>query len=260
MDDGRIGTRKLRSGTACCIWPTSMELGLKAPAPGAVSVSLMLPVTDTDAALGRAREHGAAVEREIYENTDRAMRPSSIRSATAGRSRVRRIPAVRRPEAPRTQRFRAGRAVVCHLRGAGFGRVPRLLRPGAGWTFAPGRVSDGGRCRMPTRCPERRAAAARLPCRCGRLLTSTRRSRGSARPVGPSSTSPPASRTAAAQCADDQGARFYLGPEFLGRAARLSTRAEGRRRSGAAAILPRAFMTLPGIPPPTTPTTAPSRS
>jgi predicted enzyme related to lactoylglutathione lyase len=41
---------------------------LKAPAPAAVSVSLMLDVADTDAALGKARGRGAAVEREIYEN------------------------------------------------------------------------------------------------------------------------------------------------------------------------------------------------
>ena len=43
------------------------ELGLRAPAPDAVSVSLMLHVADTDAALARAREHGATVVREVYE-------------------------------------------------------------------------------------------------------------------------------------------------------------------------------------------------
>jgi predicted enzyme related to lactoylglutathione lyase len=44
------------------------EIGLKAPVPEAVSVSLMLHVADTDTALQRARERGATVEREIYEN------------------------------------------------------------------------------------------------------------------------------------------------------------------------------------------------
>jgi predicted enzyme related to lactoylglutathione lyase len=43
-------------------------LGLKAPAPNAVSVSLMLHVADTDAALQKTRERGATVEREVYEN------------------------------------------------------------------------------------------------------------------------------------------------------------------------------------------------
>jgi predicted enzyme related to lactoylglutathione lyase len=44
------------------------ELGLKAPAPQAVSVSLMLHVPDTDGALQRARDRGAEVQREPYEN------------------------------------------------------------------------------------------------------------------------------------------------------------------------------------------------
>ena len=44
------------------------ELGLKAPDPQASSVSLMLHVTDTDATLERAREHGRDVQREPYEN------------------------------------------------------------------------------------------------------------------------------------------------------------------------------------------------
>jgi predicted enzyme related to lactoylglutathione lyase len=53
----------------CCIWPNEHpELGLKAPAAGSVSVSLMLHVGDTDAALQKTREYGAIVEREIHEN------------------------------------------------------------------------------------------------------------------------------------------------------------------------------------------------
>ncbi|HEX2284122.1 MAG TPA: VOC family protein, partial [Mycobacterium sp.] len=45
------------------------ELGLKAPDPQATSVSLMLHVTDTDSTLERARERGAQVQREPYENS-----------------------------------------------------------------------------------------------------------------------------------------------------------------------------------------------
>ena len=69
MDDGRIGHAEIAIADGVLYLADEYpELGLKAPAPGAVSVSLMLHVADTDAALQRAREHGATVEREIYEN------------------------------------------------------------------------------------------------------------------------------------------------------------------------------------------------
>jgi predicted enzyme related to lactoylglutathione lyase len=69
MDDGRIGHAELAiRGGVLYLADEYAEYGLKAPAPGAVSVSLMLPVADTDAALQRARERGATVQREIYES------------------------------------------------------------------------------------------------------------------------------------------------------------------------------------------------
>jgi uncharacterized glyoxalase superfamily protein PhnB len=69
MDDGRIGHAELAiAGGALYLADEYPGYGLKAPAPGAVSVSLMLHVADTDAALQRARDRGATVEREIYEN------------------------------------------------------------------------------------------------------------------------------------------------------------------------------------------------
>ncbi|OMC46247.1 glyoxalase [Mycobacterium sp. IS-2888] len=69
MDDGRIGHAELAiAGGVLYLADEYPELGLKAPVPGSVSVSLMLRVDDTDAALQKAREHGAAVQREIYEN------------------------------------------------------------------------------------------------------------------------------------------------------------------------------------------------
>ena len=68
MDDGRIGHAELEiNGGVLYLADEYPELGLRAPAPGAVSVSLMLHVDSTDAALHRAREHGATVVREIYE-------------------------------------------------------------------------------------------------------------------------------------------------------------------------------------------------
>jgi predicted enzyme related to lactoylglutathione lyase len=69
MDDGRIGHAELAlAGGVLYLADEYPELGLKAPAPQAVSVSLMLHVPDTDAALERARERGAQVQREPYEN------------------------------------------------------------------------------------------------------------------------------------------------------------------------------------------------
>ncbi|HEX3284482.1 MAG TPA: VOC family protein [Mycobacterium sp.] len=69
MDDGRIGHAELQIGDGVLYLADEYaELGLKAPAPQAVSVSLMLHVSDTDATLQRARERGAAVQREPYEN------------------------------------------------------------------------------------------------------------------------------------------------------------------------------------------------
>lgn len=69
MGDGRIGHAEIAiAGGVLYLADEYPELGLKAPAPGRVSVSLMLNVADTDAALRTARERGAAVEREPYEN------------------------------------------------------------------------------------------------------------------------------------------------------------------------------------------------
>ena len=68
MDDGRVGHAELSiAGGTLYLADEFPELGLKAPAPQSVSVSLMLHVADTDAALERAREHGANVVREVYE-------------------------------------------------------------------------------------------------------------------------------------------------------------------------------------------------
>lgn len=69
MDDGRIGHAELAiAGGTLYLADEYPELGLKAPAPDAVSVSLMLHVADTDAALQRTRERGASVALEVYEN------------------------------------------------------------------------------------------------------------------------------------------------------------------------------------------------
>ena len=69
MDDGRIGHAELAiAGGALYLADESPELGLKAPQPQSVSVSLMIHVPDTDVALEQARQAGAQVQREIYED------------------------------------------------------------------------------------------------------------------------------------------------------------------------------------------------
>ncbi|HYZ67628.1 MAG TPA: VOC family protein [Mycobacterium sp.] len=69
MDDGRIGHAELRIGDGVLYLSDEYpDLGVKAPTPQATSVSLMLPVADTDATLERARERGARVRREPYES------------------------------------------------------------------------------------------------------------------------------------------------------------------------------------------------
>ncbi|MGE2718313.1 VOC family protein [Mycolicibacterium celeriflavum] len=69
MDDGRIGHAELAIGAGVFYLADEYpELGLKAPSPQSVSVSLQLPVENTDATLERARRHGAQVQREPYEN------------------------------------------------------------------------------------------------------------------------------------------------------------------------------------------------
>lgn len=68
MDDGRIGHAELSlAGGVLYLADEFPEIGLKAPAPQSVSVSLMLNVPDTDAALAQARQHGAQVQREPYD-------------------------------------------------------------------------------------------------------------------------------------------------------------------------------------------------
>ncbi len=69
MPDGRIGHAELALGDGVLYLADEYpEIGLRAPAPQSVSVSLMLGVSDTDAALERARDGGAEVQREPYED------------------------------------------------------------------------------------------------------------------------------------------------------------------------------------------------
>ncbi|WP_299573541.1 VOC family protein [uncultured Williamsia sp.] len=68
MPDGRVGHAELElGGGAVYLAEAFDEIGLAAPAPGAVSVSLMLAVDDADAAVAAAAAGGATVQREPYD-------------------------------------------------------------------------------------------------------------------------------------------------------------------------------------------------
>ena len=68
MDDGRVGHAELVIADGVLYLADEFaELGLQAPIPGATSVSLVLAVSDTDAALARAGSRGAEIERKPYE-------------------------------------------------------------------------------------------------------------------------------------------------------------------------------------------------
>ncbi|CAM2785634.1 VOC family protein [Prescottella defluvii] len=72
MDDGRIGHAELRLQSGMIYLAEEFpEMGLSAPESGATSVSLMLPVDDTDLVLERAHDAGGTVERWISENHGR---------------------------------------------------------------------------------------------------------------------------------------------------------------------------------------------
>lgn len=68
MPDGAVGHAELTIGGGTVYLAEEFpDMGLRAPSGDATSVSLMLPVDDTDATLERARVAGGRVEREPYE-------------------------------------------------------------------------------------------------------------------------------------------------------------------------------------------------
>lgn len=72
MPDGRIGHAELGvSGAAVYLADAHPEIGVTAPRPGEVTVSLMLPVHDADAVRARALAAGARGDREPYDGYGR---------------------------------------------------------------------------------------------------------------------------------------------------------------------------------------------
>ncbi|AOW94236.1 glyoxalase [Rhodococcus sp. WMMA185] len=71
-DDGHIGHAELRLQTGMIYLAEEFpQMGLTAPESGATSVTMVLPVDDTDAVLERAHDAGGTVERGSSENFGR---------------------------------------------------------------------------------------------------------------------------------------------------------------------------------------------
>ncbi|MDL9945460.1 VOC family protein [Gordonia sp. ABSL11-1] len=133
MDDGRIGHAELEIGGGVIYVADQFEdMGLRGPQPGHVSVSLMLPVDDTDAAVAAARNAGASVTREPYEGygtrTGTIIDPFGHRWMLTGPSKA---------GAPLTGRIHVGDIVYMSLQTPDVDRAVRFYGSVLGWEYDP---------------------------------------------------------------------------------------------------------------------------
>lgn len=136
MDDNRIGHAEVEiGGGAIYLADAFPDMGLTGPTTGRVAVSLMLPVTDTDAALRRARDGGARVEREPYEahgtRGATVVDPFGHRWMLTGP--VRSVLAEPTP----TPRIQPGDIVYLSLQTADAARAARFYGAVLGWEYDP---------------------------------------------------------------------------------------------------------------------------
>jgi uncharacterized glyoxalase superfamily protein PhnB len=146
MDDDRIGHAELAVGGATLYLADEYpELGLTAPEPGRAPVSLHLSVPDVDAAVARAADTGAVVEREPsdapYGRTGVVIDPSGHRWMLQTPT-----PAPAEPRPP----LRPGDAVYLTLEVADGRRAVDFYAAVLGWSAVPGRVPDGWQVEGPT--------------------------------------------------------------------------------------------------------------
>ena len=139
MDDDRIGHTELDVGGATLYLADEYpELGLAAPDPGRVSVTLHLTVSDVDAAVDRAAACGAAVERPPSD-TDHGR--TGVVVDPFGHRWLLQTPASADPQ-PRPP-VRPGDAVYLTLRVPDGARARDFYEAVLGWSTSRGRVDDG---------------------------------------------------------------------------------------------------------------------
>jgi uncharacterized glyoxalase superfamily protein PhnB len=146
MDDDRIGHAELAIGAATLYLADEYpELGLTAPEAGRVSVSLHLSVPDVDAAVARAADTGAVVERAPtdapYGRTGVVLDPYGHRWMLQTPT-----PAPAEPRPP----LRAGDAVYLTLNVPDGRRALDFYGAVLGWSAAPGHMPDGWQVEGPT--------------------------------------------------------------------------------------------------------------
>jgi uncharacterized glyoxalase superfamily protein PhnB len=138
-DDDRVGHAEMEiAGATLYLADEYPELGLAAPQDGRVAVTLHLTVPDVDAAVARAAELGATVERPpadaSYGRTGVVVDPYGHRWLLQTSSTD---PAELRPP------VRPGDAVYLTLRVPDGARARDFYEAVLGWSAIPGRVPDG---------------------------------------------------------------------------------------------------------------------
>jgi uncharacterized glyoxalase superfamily protein PhnB len=141
MDDDRIGHAELEIGGArVYLSDEHPELGIVAPEPGQVSVTLHLTVPDVDVTIAAASDRGATVERpardESYGRTGVVVDPF------AHRWLLQTPPAWAAAAEPRPP-VRPGDAVYLTLQVPDGARARDFYEAVLGWSAVPGRVPDG---------------------------------------------------------------------------------------------------------------------
>jgi uncharacterized glyoxalase superfamily protein PhnB len=136
MDDDRIGHAEMEVGEATLYLADPFpELGLTGPDDGRVAVSLHLSVTDVDAAVQRAHDAGATVERPATD-TDHG-RTGVILDPYGHRWML------QTPSPPASPGPRPGDVAYLTLQVPDGARARDFYEAVLGWSAVPGRVPDG---------------------------------------------------------------------------------------------------------------------
>jgi uncharacterized glyoxalase superfamily protein PhnB len=203
MPDGRIGHAELAIGGGTIYLADEFpEMGLRAPSGDATSVSLMLPVDDTDATLERVRGAGGRIEREPYE--DYGQRNATLVDPAGHRWML--VGPIR-STAPAADPIRHGDIGFVSVHVPDVEAARRFYGAVLGWEFGP-----DGRFVTNTSLPQGLWAAEGAPTLlCSYAVDSVDVAVDAVRATGGTATEPadrPYGRTS--DCVDDQGMAFAV--------------------------------------------------